>query len=204
MVVNWTRRSWLAIAGAFAGGATGFFARPSTQRARENAWLRPPGARDEEDFLAACIRCGQCVQACPFDTLHFAGVDAGRAVATPTLTPRDVPCRLCAGHDGLLCIEACPSGALEPVADERAIRMGTAVVDTSRCLAYNQVICRACFNSCPYPFEAIRLGPRMEPIIDAAACIGCGLCDEACLTEPSSITIRPAAALANDDVEDDA
>lgn len=26
--------------------------------------LRPPGALPEEDFLAACLRCGQCVRAC--------------------------------------------------------------------------------------------------------------------------------------------
>ena len=31
--------------------------------------LRPPGALGEADFLAACTRCGQCVAACPFDTL---------------------------------------------------------------------------------------------------------------------------------------
>ena len=35
--------------------------------------LRPPGAREEADFLAACIKCGQCVEACPFDTLSLAG-----------------------------------------------------------------------------------------------------------------------------------
>ncbi|MFA6019322.1 MAG: 4Fe-4S binding protein, partial [Rhodospirillales bacterium] len=27
--------------------------------------LRPPGAIDENEFLAACIKCGQCVQVCP-------------------------------------------------------------------------------------------------------------------------------------------
>ncbi|MBT3317392.1 4Fe-4S binding protein, partial [bacterium] len=27
--------------------------------------LRPPGALLEKDFLASCIKCGQCVQVCP-------------------------------------------------------------------------------------------------------------------------------------------
>ena len=31
--------------------------------------LRPPGAKNENAFASACVRCGQCVQACPYDTL---------------------------------------------------------------------------------------------------------------------------------------
>src|SRR6185503_21145699 len=27
-------------------------------------WLRPPGARPEAEFLAACTKCGKCVEAC--------------------------------------------------------------------------------------------------------------------------------------------
>ena len=34
--------------------------------------LRPPGALSEKDFLATCIKCGMCVEACPFDTLKLA------------------------------------------------------------------------------------------------------------------------------------
>jgi ferredoxin-type protein NapG len=34
--------------------------------------LRPPGALKEDDFLATCIKCGMCVEACPFDTLKLA------------------------------------------------------------------------------------------------------------------------------------
>ena len=33
--------------------------------------LRPPGALPDDDFNAACIKCGQCVVACPFDTLKL-------------------------------------------------------------------------------------------------------------------------------------
>src|SRR5690242_5341502 len=28
-------------------------------------WVRPPGARQEQDFLDTCSRCGECVRACP-------------------------------------------------------------------------------------------------------------------------------------------
>ena len=34
--------------------------------------LRPPGAIPEKDFLKTCIKCGLCVEACPFDTLRLA------------------------------------------------------------------------------------------------------------------------------------
>ncbi|MFX4243501.1 4Fe-4S binding protein, partial [Aliarcobacter butzleri] len=34
--------------------------------------LRPPAALDENDFIKACIKCGLCVEACPFDTLRLA------------------------------------------------------------------------------------------------------------------------------------
>ena len=33
-------------------------------------WVpRPPGALLGKDFLAACAHCGQCVAACPYETL---------------------------------------------------------------------------------------------------------------------------------------
>ena len=37
--------------------------------------LRPPGALkdaelNEREFLAACIKCGQCVQVCPVEAIH--------------------------------------------------------------------------------------------------------------------------------------
>ena len=40
-------------------------------------WFRPPGAGEEEAFLARCIRCGKCVQVCPTGALF----EKGRPVA---------------------------------------------------------------------------------------------------------------------------
>jgi len=34
--------------------------------------LRPPGALNEDKFLAACIKCGQCVQVCPVEAIRLA------------------------------------------------------------------------------------------------------------------------------------
>ncbi len=194
--MQWSRRQFLAIAGVGLGAGAGFaFRGARSPRAAADCLLRPPGALGEDDFLAACIRCGQCVEACPFDTLKLAtSLGAGRDRGSPYMNARDIPCYLCEGHGDLKCITACPSGALAPVADIKDIRMGIAVLDEGTCLAYNGTVCRACWHACPLPNEAIRFDDMLRVVVVDDACIGCGLCDHACPTTPSAIPIRPAAA----------
>src|SRR5512139_1232408 len=67
-----------------------------TQQARAAAPLRPPGALPERDFAAACIKCGLCVDACPYGTLKLARLGEAVLAGTPTFAPRDVPCYMCA------------------------------------------------------------------------------------------------------------
>ena len=43
--------------------------------------LRPPGIQSEADFMARCIKCGKCVEACPYAALHVAGPLEGAAAA---------------------------------------------------------------------------------------------------------------------------
>ena len=83
----------------------------SDARALPARAIRPPGALPEDDFLAACIRCGLCVRDCPYDTLKLAelGYD-GPATGTPYFTARDIPCEMC---DDIPCVVACPTGALD-------------------------------------------------------------------------------------------
>jgi len=181
--------------GVMAGAGVGLLLRQANTDALGACLLRPPGARPEPEFLAACLRCGQCVEACPFETLRLAvGVGAGIANGTPYLESRAVPCWLCQGFDDLRCIAACPTGALEPVTDIADIRMGSAVVDEGVCLAYNGAMCRVCWHICPFPDRALTYDRRLRPVVDPEVCIGCGLCDYACPTEPSSIPVRPRGA----------
>lgn len=72
--------------------------------------LRPPGALLEKDFLASCIKCGQCVQVCPVEAIHLADIVEGAGVGTPFIEPRDQACDF--SCDGLQCVLACPTGAL--------------------------------------------------------------------------------------------
>src|SRR4051812_49116719 len=34
-------------------------------------FLRPPGSRDEQEFLNVCSRCGNCVHACPVQAIQL-------------------------------------------------------------------------------------------------------------------------------------
>lgn len=72
--------------------------------------LRPPGALDEKDFLASCIKCGQCVQVCPVEAIKLADLIDGFGVGAPYIDARDQACDF--SCDAVQCVLACPTGAL--------------------------------------------------------------------------------------------
>ncbi len=96
--------------------------------------LRPPGAVDEDDFLKLCIKCGQCLQVCPYDSIELEDVDGGASLGMAYIDPLKRGCYLC---EAFPCILACPTGALNHEHDEiKYIHMGMAViVNESACLA---------------------------------------------------------------------
>ncbi len=101
--------------------------------------LRPPGAikspLDEEKFLAACIKCGQCVQVCPVEAIKLGDLLDGAGVGVPHIEPREQACDF--SCDGLQCVLACPTGALTHELDFPAdARMGFARLHKPKaCLA---------------------------------------------------------------------
>jgi len=145
--------------------------------------LRPPGAIDEKDFENLCIRCRKCELVCPYKSIKTAHAEWGVKMGTPIIVPREIPCYLC-----MKCPEVCPSGALKVVEKEK-VAMGKAVIDTSLCLPYNGIICRACFERCPIYREAITLKDEMYPEVHPDKCVGCGICEQVCLTEQPAITV---------------
>ncbi len=97
-----------------------------------SARLRPPGALknllDEQQFLAACIKCGQCVQVCPVNAIKLADLDEGVGIGVPYIDAREQACDF--SCDGLQCVLACPTGALTHDLDYPAdTRMGIARLD---------------------------------------------------------------------------
>jgi ferredoxin-type protein NapG len=103
------RRRFLRAA-AMGGTAVGFSLLGLLPAAAHGARLRPPGALDERDLLAACIKCGQCVQVCPVEAIKQAGLQDGAGVGVPYIVPRDQACDFAC--DVGQCILACPTGAL--------------------------------------------------------------------------------------------
>ena len=158
--------------------------------------IRPPGARLADDFNAKCIKCGQCVRACPYDTLRLARSGETVPIGTPYFTPRDVPCYMC---EDIPCLEACPTGALDPgLARIEEARMGTAVIDMESCLSWQGLRCEICHRECPLTDKAITVehNPRkisrhamFVPIVHGDACTGCGICEKACPTEEAAIRV---------------
>jgi ferredoxin-type protein NapG len=109
-----TRRRFLKDAAGVAGGAgllalgAGMYAKQAS--ALPATAIRPPGALPEDDFLAACVRCGLCVRDCPYNTLKLAELGDNVATGTPYFLARDIPCEMC---EDIPCVVACPTGALD-------------------------------------------------------------------------------------------
>jgi MauM/NapG family ferredoxin protein len=167
--------------------------------ARGSVPVRPPGALSEDEFLGRCIRCLRCADACPNNAIVPLDDKFGvERRGTPHIRPRRQACMLCNGEPGgwLRCTEACPSGALRPVKkDVKSIRaqvaMGVAEIDLALCYSYNQWSCGACYRACPLPGEAMTLGLWERPTVNADACLGCGLCERACIRYPQAIRVKP-------------
>ena len=69
-------------------------------------------------------------------------------------------------------------------------------IDEEKCLPYNGIICRACFENCPIFREAIILEDEFLPKVVAEKCIGCGICENVCPVEGSAIIVYSKEAIA--------
>ena len=168
----------------------------SDRRNRRRKILRPPGAQAEDEFLQNCIACGQCANVCPNQCIKLAGFDSGiENLGTPIIDARAQACILC-----MACTQVCPTQALEKLEPTkegmRAVKMGLAFVSEEHCYSFAGRTCGVCYRACPLPGEAMTLGLYETPHVHAEHCVGCGLCEQACVQMPQAIRIVPFADLA--------
>ena len=171
-----------ATVGGLLYGLQSILSRPATARPvaeTELGILRPPGALAEEEFLQACIRCDLCAHACDTACIQLMPIWQGRHAGTPYIRAEDRACNLC-----MRCTQACPSGALAELVEKSEAQMGIAIVDERLCVSHNGTgVCGACHTICPLKNKAISQGMYNKPTVHPEHCVGCGLCEEACIVK---------------------
>ena len=169
-----------------AAGLGGVWAAAALGETRRSRWrpIRPPGAVDEEQFTGLCVRCGNCIRACPTGIIKPDSGELGTAgYLTPVLSFERAYCLV----DCRRCTEVCPTGAIAPLslAEKKTAVLGLAKVDMSICVLAEVDQCGVCADRCPY--EAIQIvheGYTSSPQVDRRRCTGCGACQVACITAP--------------------
>ncbi len=181
--VDVARRGMLAAGvGGLVLGAMGGTSLAEPGRAR---LIRPPGALPEDLFMRTCIRCGECMKACLTNTLQPCFLEAGwEGVWTPRLNCRHGGCE----ERCNVCGRVCPTRAIRalPMEEKRFAKIGTAVIDRARCIAWaQQKECLICDEACPYNAIDFRVvadecGTGKRPFVEPVGCVGCGLCEQKC------------------------
>jgi len=163
---------------------------------RAEAWVRPPFAIDELDFMLGCTRCDKCIDACPHDVLFALGErPQPHAAGTPAMDLPRRGCHMCADWP---CVTACEPGVLKRSPEDggqspAVPKFAVATIDTKTCLPYAGPECGACAGSCPVP-GALDWEGGVRPVIDPELCSGCAMCREACIVDPKAIGISALIA----------
>ncbi len=125
------------------------------------------------------------MKTCKTNGLEPAGLECGfDGLWTPHLVSRHGPCE----DKCNMCGYVCPTQAIRalPLPEKQFVKMGTAVIDRYRCLAWEQdKLCLICSEICPiHAIDSMVVdnykGPFKRPFVIDDKCIGCGYCEKAC------------------------
>ena len=142
--------------------------------------LRPPGALPEKDFTSTCIRCGNCIKACPVGIIRpVSGTGGPVAFLSPEI---DFTISYCL-PECTLCGDVCPSGAITKFTTQKkkTLRIGIAKIELKNCLLTKNKECDRCIFYCDYDaVNIVSQGLKSHPEIIADKCVGCGACKIVC------------------------
>ena len=151
--------------------------------------LTPPGSLSVKNMAQHCTGCQLCVTKCPNNVLR-PSTDLTNLMQ-PVMSYERGYCR----PECTLCSEVCPAGAIKPIdkAEKSSIQIGHAIVAVSECLsAQGKDECGNCERHCPVgAIEMVPSDPNDDlspymPVVNEAACIGCGACEYVCPVRPLS------------------
>ena len=180
-------------------GLNSLYGKPGEGQVNTPGLIRPPGAVKEMNFLSRCVRCGECMAACPTNTLQPIWLIAGfPAIFSPAVTPRrgycDPQCHECGN--------VCPTDAIRFIekSDRIWAKTGTARIIRQKCLAWEfKKSCMVCDEVCPY--DAIEFlnekGNKVPvPHVIENRCAGCGYCEHFCpVQNQAAIVVTPMDAI---------
>jgi MauM/NapG family ferredoxin protein len=161
--------------------------------------IRPPAALPEGKFVDTCVRCGNCMKVCITNGLQPVVLESGvEGLWTPQLVPEIGYCE----YKCTLCGEVCPTGAIKALSEpeKKKAKLGLAEIDHATCLAWDgNEECIVCEEHCPVAEKAIKTREEVvngkkifRPSVDAALCVGCGICQNKCPVRPlRAIRVNP-------------
>ncbi len=151
----------------------------------------PPGAQSVERLLERCTACGLCIANCPTQVLRPSVLALGmRGFMKPVLDFYRASC----DPSCTTCSQACPTGALLPLApaEKRRTQIGLVQYSRQHCLVWShETPCARCVTEVQCPTGALEAQEVSVPTVMADTCRGCRRCSRVC----------PAGAITRVEVE---
>ena len=159
---------------------------PRMLKSEPAVFFRPPASSPDNIFNILCVRCGNCIKACPTGILkHYTEPGNITAWMTPEITFQNK--NYCA-ESCTLCGTVCPTGSISPFTTEakKKLFIGSIEIGLEKCLLTENKECDRCKSVCAY--HAITIIPSenqglMQPVAELSKCVGCGACAAICPTE---------------------
>ncbi len=157
---------------------------PHLLKGQTKKFFKPPSAVKDGVYGFLCVRCGNCIKACPSGILeHRADIHDVMNWMVPEINFKNGYCI----ENCNLCSQVCPSGAIILFEKEAKspLKIGAAEVIPQNCLLIKNKECDRCKSVCPY--DAITIEEvgvfKSLPIVNNQKCNGCGACAAICPTE---------------------